>query len=176
MKKPTRSTKSLTQKDKNPTRGNNSPLDFGYLPAYFRRGKKTKEVMIKQEKRYIVCYLCDEPQCLDKECIFLSDSKIIQRMKKYINFKYISPDAGNSKHISFKTLYIHGVKLFWFMVIFITIIYILVFGGLPVLSTAFFSMQSQLPLQVYITIFGAGVTAVCLAMANLFGTDSEIAK
>jgi hypothetical protein len=37
-------------------------------------------------------------------------------------------------------------------------------------------MQSQLPLQVYISIFGIAVTAVCLVMANLFGTETKTAK
>ena len=166
--------KSLTQGDKKLKMGNKSLIS--YLPAYFREGKKFKPLIIKQEKKYIVCSICDEPQCLGKECIFLVDSTITQRMKKYINFKYIPFETGNSKHISLKTFYIHGVKLFWFMVVFITIIYILVFGGLPILSTTFYSMQSQLPLQVYISIFGIGITAVCLAMANMFGIDSEITK
>ena len=167
-------TKSLTQGDKKPKRSNKSLTS--YLPAYFRAGKKFKPLTVKQEKKYIVCSICNEPQCLEKECIFLADSKITKKMRKYINFKYIPFETANSKHISFKIFYIHGVKLFWFMVVFITIIYILVFGGLPLLSTTFSSMQSQLPLQVYISIFGVGITAVCLAMANLFGTDSEIAK
>jgi len=176
IKNLTDSKKSLTLGDKNLTQGNNSLVDFRYLPAYFRGGKKFKPVTEKQDKKYIVCYICDEPKCLERECIFLSDHKITRSMQNYINFKYIPFETDNSKHISFKILYIHAVKLFWFSVVTAAIIFIVVFGGLPVLSTTFNSMQSQLPLQVYISIFGAGVTAVCLLMANLFGTDSEIAK
>jgi hypothetical protein len=177
--------KSLSHGDKNPPKGNNSLIDFRYLPAYFRGGKKTKEVMINQEKRYIVCYLCDEPKCLEEECLFLTDPRDITRgMKNYVSFINIPFISGKVKEIPgskvketpLNLLYINGVRLFWFCVGIGGIIYILVFGGLPFLSTAFFSMQSQLPLQVYIAIFGAGVTAVCLVMANLFGTETQAAK
>jgi hypothetical protein len=181
----TKSTKSLTTRNKNPTQGTTSLIDFRYLPAYFRGGKKTKEVMIKQEKRYIVCYLCDEPKCLEEECLFLTDPRDITRgMKNYVSFINIPFYSGKEKGIPggkvketpIHLLYVHGVKLFWLSVVTGAIIYLVVFGGLPFLSTAFFSMQSQLPLQVYISIFGIGITLICLTMANLFGTESEAAK
>jgi hypothetical protein len=170
-------TKSLITGDKHRPRENNSLIDFRYLPAYFRGGKKTKEVVIKQDKRYIVCSVCDEPECLEEECLFLTDPHDITKgVKNYIHFVSISTDTGKSKGTPVNLLYIHGVQLFWFSVVTGGIIYILVFGGLPFLSTAFFSMQSQLPLQVYLSIFGAGVTIVCLVMANLFGTESTTTK
>ena len=95
--------------------------------------------------------------------------------------RVIPPDikeipGGKVKETPVNLLYINGVKLFWFCVVIGAIIYLLVFWGLPFFSTAFFSMQSQLPLQVYISIFGVGITAVCLAMANLFGTEREATK
>jgi hypothetical protein len=167
------------------TEGNKNLVDFRYLPAYFRGGKKAKEVMIKQEKRYIVCYLCDEPKCLEEECLFLTDPRDITRgMKNYVSFidvpfgssKIKEIPGGKVKETPVNLLYINGVKLFWFCVVIGAIIYLLVFWGLPFFSTAFFSMQSQLPLQVYISIFGVGITAVCLAMANLFGTEREATK
>jgi hypothetical protein len=170
-------TKSLIPGDKNPPRENNSLIDFRYLPAYFRGGKKTKPAMIKQDKRYIVCSVCDEPKCLEKECLFLTDPRDITKgVKNYVHFASLSSDTGKLKGTPFNLLYIHGVQLFWFSVVIGGIIYILVFGGLPFLSTAFSSMQSQLPLQVYLSIFGAGVTLVCLVMANLFGTESTTTK
>jgi hypothetical protein len=178
-------TKCLIPGDKNPPGANNSLIDFRYIPAYFRGGKKNKEVMIKQEKRYIVCYLCDEPKCLEDECLFLTDPRDITRgMKNYVSFIDIpfasaevkETPGGKAKDTPLNFLYLNGLKLFWFCVVIGGIMYLLVFGGLPFLSTAFFSMQSQLPLQVYIAIFGAGVTIVCLVMANLFGTESTTAK
>jgi hypothetical protein len=192
MKRLTKGTKTLTrgntssaEENKSHTVTKKNLIDFRYLPAYFRGGKKTKEGMVKQEKRYIVCYHCDEPKCLEDECLFLTDPRNITRgLKNYVSFidipfardKVKETPGGKVKETPVNLLYIHGVQLFWFSVVTGGIMYILVFGGLPVLSTAFFSMQSQLPLQVYLSIFGAGVTLVCLVMANLFGTESTTTK
>jgi hypothetical protein len=129
--------------------------------------------------------MCDEPKCLEKECLFLTDPRDITRgLKNYVSFVDVSFDSGKAlltpggkaKETPINLLYIHGVKLFWFCVVIGAILYLLIFGGLPFFSITFSTMQSQLPLQFYIAIFGAGVTAVCLVMANLFGTEGEAAK
>jgi hypothetical protein len=175
---------------KNPAEQRNKLIDFRYLPAYFRRGETARQPMIKHEKRYIVCYLCDEPECLEEECLFLSDPRDITRgMKNYVRFIDIpfkgdhAIDIPHEERRSVKTretpldlLYLHAVKIFWFCAVIGAIIYVVVFGGLPFLSSQFFSIESQLPLQVYLSIFGIGVTVVCLAMANLFGTGQETAR
>jgi hypothetical protein len=160
----------------------NSLISLKYSPAHARERKYYKPYNIQHHKKFLPakkflsCYFCSEPECLEKDCLFLAISDHIkERRKKLFNVKYLPFDTGKSKGISLRTLYIHGVKLFWLIAFIVTIGYILFFGGIPLLATTY-SMQSQLPIQLYIGIFGVGVTVVSLALANLFGIDSKTAK
>jgi len=193
-----RGMKSLTEREKHPPNKpipvvknksipvpRKDPIDFRFLPAYFRGGQTTRQPVIKQEKRYIVCYVCDEPRCLEEECLFLTDPRDITRgLKHYISFVDMPfgkdrgkiTTGGVVKQTPVNLLYINAVKLFWFCVVIGAILYLVVFGGLSFLSVQFLSIQSQLPLQVYLSVFGIGVTIVSLAMANLFGTESKAAR
>jgi len=149
-------------------------INFNYLPSFFRRNTKFKPLPVKQDKKYIACYICDEAQCLGLECIFRSDpDDLTGGMKNFIHYKYIPFSSGKPKSVSFKNLQIHAVKLFWFTVVLVTIIYVLVVGGLHLVSTTLSIVQSQVPLQFYIAAYAVMVTIVCLALANLFGSDSE---
>ena len=174
----TRGMKNTLNILQNSTRGMNNLANLKYRPAYIRKQKKYKPWEFLQGRKFSLCYFCSETQCLDKDCIFRSvPDHLTEHKKNILSSRYIpfdTTESPESKGISFQTLYIHGVKLFWLILILVIIIYVPGFWGIPLLA-ATYSMQSQLPLQLYIGIFVVGVTMVCLVLANLFGTDSETA-
>jgi hypothetical protein len=160
----------------NETRMSVSKFFISYLPGFFRGVKKSRPLPVKREKTYVACYICDEEQCLGAECIFRTDPDNLTRgMQNFIHYRYVPLSSGKPKSVTWENLQIHATKLFWFMVVMGTIMYILVVGGLGLLSTTFSTLQSEIPLQYYIAVYAVGVTVVCLALANLFGTDSETA-